>query len=67
MIEGLTALAEIAAGEAQRATLARHGDMLRRACRASIAEKHDRADAEGRLRALDAALGRAPGAAPGAA
>jgi hypothetical protein len=30
--------------------------MLRRACRRSIAEKDDRADAEARLRALDAVL-----------
>jgi uncharacterized membrane protein len=56
LIEALTELGQIAAEERHRRALARHADMLRRACRRSIAEKDDRADAEARLRALDAVL-----------
>jgi uncharacterized membrane protein len=61
LIEALTALAEIAATDRERAALARHGDMLRRACRRSIAEDDDQGDAQRRLRALDAALAGEPG------
>jgi uncharacterized membrane protein len=56
LIEALVVLAEIAATDRYLAALARHGDMLRRACRGSIAEKDDRADAERALAKLDAAL-----------
>jgi uncharacterized membrane protein len=59
--EALAELAAIAATDRQREALARHADMLRRACRRSIPERDDRADAERRLRSLDAALAREPG------
>jgi hypothetical protein len=49
-------LAAIAATERRRGALARHGAMVRRACRRSIPEHDDRADAERRLRRLDATL-----------
>jgi uncharacterized membrane protein len=61
LIEALSALAEIATTDRERSTLARHGDMLRRACRRSIAEPHDQADAQRRLAVLDAALADASG------
>jgi uncharacterized membrane protein len=60
LIEGLSEVAALATTDQQRAALARHADMLRRACRGSIAEKDDRADAERRLATLDAALTEPP-------
>jgi uncharacterized membrane protein len=57
LIEGLAVLAEIASTDRHRTALARHGDMLRRACRRAIAEQCDRGDAERALAKLDAALG----------
>jgi uncharacterized membrane protein len=65
LIEALAALTDMAATDRQRDALTRHAAMLRRACRRSIAEQDDRADAERRLRVLDAALAERPG--PGAA
>ena len=56
MIEGLIELAQIAASERQRAALARHAALIWRACRRNVSEEADRADAERRLRRLDAAL-----------
>ena len=60
LIEGLTELAQIAATERQRRSLARHAVMVRRACRRSIPEQEDRADTERRLRRLEAALAERP-------
>ena len=60
MIDVLAELADIAVTEAQRSAVARHGDMIRRACRRSIPERDDRADAERELRRLDAALAAGP-------
>jgi uncharacterized membrane protein len=57
VIEGLIELAQIAETERQRMTLARHAALIRRACRRNVPEQADRADAERRLRRLDAALG----------
>jgi hypothetical protein len=56
MIDVLAELAEIAVADQQRNALARHGAMVRRACRRSIPEPDDQADAERELRRLDAAL-----------
>jgi uncharacterized membrane protein len=66
LIEALTELARIAVTDRQRAALARHAGMLRRAC-AAIAERDDRADAERALGRLDAVLAAAGdrGAVPG--
>ena len=56
LIEGLNELAEIASSDRHGTALARHADMLRRACRRAIVEKDDRGDAERALAKLDAAL-----------
>jgi uncharacterized membrane protein len=56
LIEGLNELAEIAVSDRHGTALARHADMLRRACRRAIVEKDDRGDAERALAKLDAAL-----------
>jgi uncharacterized membrane protein len=65
LIEGLTELAEIAVTARQREALARHAAMVRRACRRSIPEHDDRADAERRLHRLDAVLAERPEADAG--
>ena len=64
MIDVLAELAEIAVADQQRGALARHGAMVRRACRRSIPEPDDRADAERELRRLDAALAGRPESDP---
>jgi uncharacterized membrane protein len=60
IIGALAELAEIGVTTEQRSALARHADMVRRACRRSIAEPEDRADVERELRRLDAAIAAAP-------
>jgi uncharacterized membrane protein len=65
LLEGLTELAEIAATDRQGMALARHAAMVRRACRRSIPEHEDRADAERRLQRLDAVLAERPEAGAG--
>lgn len=56
MIGALGELADSAVTAEQRSAVARHADMVRRACRRSIVEPEDRADVERALRRLDAAL-----------
>ena len=60
LVEGLTVLGEIAVTDRQRLALARHAAMVRRACRRSIPEHDDRADAERRLQRFEAALSERP-------
>jgi uncharacterized membrane protein len=60
IIDALGELAESGVTTEQRSALARHADMVRRACRRSIAEPEDRADVEGELHRLDAAIAAAP-------
>jgi uncharacterized membrane protein len=60
MIEGLIELVEIAATDRRRRALAKHAAMVRRACRRNSPEQDDRADAERRLRRLEAALAEPP-------
>ena len=65
MIATLAELAELAVTVEQRSAVARHGDMVRRACRRSIMEPGDRADAERELRRIAAALAAGPQSASG--
>jgi uncharacterized membrane protein len=56
MADALGELAESAETAEQRTAVAKHGNMVRRACRRSIAEPEDRADVERELSRIDAAL-----------
>jgi uncharacterized membrane protein len=60
MVDARGELAEIGVTAEQRSALARHADMIRRACHRSIAEPEDRADVERELRRFDAAIAAAP-------
>jgi uncharacterized membrane protein len=65
LIGVLSELAQSTVTTEQKRAVARHADMVRRACRRSIAEPEDRADVERELRRLDAAIAAAPVAKAG--
>jgi len=64
MIDVLAELAEIAVADQQRGGLARHGAMVRRACRRSILERDDRGGCRARVAQAGCHAGRAPRAGP---
>jgi uncharacterized membrane protein len=65
LIGALGDLAESTVATEQRNAVARHADMVRRACRRSIVEPEDRTDVERELRSLDAAIAAASEAEAG--
>jgi uncharacterized membrane protein len=65
LIGALSELAESTVTTEQRNAVAKHADMVRRACRRSIPDPEDRADVERELRRLDAVMAAAPEAEPG--